>query len=102
MKLNISDLLFTYVFGKTSKFNEMKLQQDDYCLCVEIPFKSKLLLESLIIVKLMPRLYTNVDKERKSLIMSKSRFIFLLKLDIYISNKNFIYIIYNDYSYAQI
>ena len=42
MKLNISDLLFTYVFGKTSKFNEMKLQQDDYCLCVEIPFKSKM------------------------------------------------------------
>ena len=42
MKLNISDLLFTYVFGKTSKFNEMKLQQNDYCLCVEIPFKSKM------------------------------------------------------------
>tara|TARA_B100000941_G_scaffold66525_1_gene44394 strand:- start:628 stop:1311 length:684 start_codon:yes stop_codon:yes gene_type:complete len=43
MKLNISDLLFTYVFGKTSKFNEMKLEQNDYCLCVEIPFKSKIL-----------------------------------------------------------
>ena len=41
MKLKISDLLFTYVFGKTSKFNEMKLKQNDYCLCIEIPFKAK-------------------------------------------------------------
>lgn len=41
MKLNLSDLLFTYVFGKTSKFNEMNLIENDYCLCVEIPYKSK-------------------------------------------------------------
>ncbi len=43
MKLNISDLLFTYIFAKTTKLNEMNLSQNDYCLCVEIPFKTKIL-----------------------------------------------------------
>ena len=42
LKLNLSDLLFTYIFAKTKKLNEMNLSQNDYCLCVEIPFKSKL------------------------------------------------------------
>ena len=41
MRLNISDLLFTYIFGKTEKFKQMKLYSNDYCLCVEIPFKCK-------------------------------------------------------------
>ena len=43
MKLNISDLLFTYIFAKTTKLNEMNLSQNDYCLCIEIPFKTKIL-----------------------------------------------------------
>ena len=43
MKLNLSDLLFTYIFAKTEKLNEMNLCQNDYCLCVEIPFKAKTL-----------------------------------------------------------
>ena len=43
MKLNLSDLLFTYIFAKTKKLNEMNLCQNDYCLCVEIPFKAKVL-----------------------------------------------------------
>ena len=42
MKLEISDLLFTYIFGKTKCFKEMKLESNDYCLCIEIPFKAKL------------------------------------------------------------
>ena len=42
MKLEISDLLFTYIFGKTKYLKEMKLESNDYCLCVEIPFKAKL------------------------------------------------------------
>ncbi len=41
MKLNLSDLLFTYIFAKTKSLNGMYLNQNDYCLCVEIPFKAK-------------------------------------------------------------
>ena len=41
MRLKISDLLFTYILGKTDCFNKMKLLSDDYCLCVEIPMKAK-------------------------------------------------------------
>ena len=33
---------FTYVFAKTDCLKNMKLNSDDYCLCVEIPFKAKL------------------------------------------------------------
>ena len=42
MKLKISDLLFTYIFAKTYCLKKMNLNSDDYCLCVEIPYKAKL------------------------------------------------------------
>ena len=42
MKLKISDLLFTYIFARTECLKKMKLESNDYCLCVEIPFKAKL------------------------------------------------------------
>jgi dolichol-phosphate mannosyltransferase len=42
MKLKISDILFTYIFAKTECLKKMKLDCDDYCLCIEIPFKAKL------------------------------------------------------------
>ena len=42
MKFNISDILFTYIFGKTECFKDMKLRSNDYCLCIEIPYKAKL------------------------------------------------------------
>tara|TARA_X000001036_G_C20619664_1_gene782519 strand:+ start:659 stop:1342 length:684 start_codon:yes stop_codon:yes gene_type:complete len=42
MKLKISDLLFTYIFAKTNCLKQMHLKCDDYCLCVEIPYKAKL------------------------------------------------------------
>ncbi len=41
MKLNISDLLFTYIFAKTECLKKMNLLSNDYCLCVEIPVKAK-------------------------------------------------------------
>ena len=41
LKLKISDILFTYIFAKTSCLQNMKLASDDYCLCIEIPFKAK-------------------------------------------------------------
>ena len=40
-KFKISDILFTYIFAKTSCLQNMKLVSDNYCLCIEIPFKAK-------------------------------------------------------------
>ncbi len=42
-RLNLSDILFTYIVGKKSAFKKMKLFSDNYNLCVEIPIKSKLM-----------------------------------------------------------
>ena len=43
MKLNITDLLFTYIFAKTKILKKMNLEQNNYNLCVEIPFKAKVM-----------------------------------------------------------
>ncbi len=40
-RLNISDILFTYVMGKTSKFISLDLSSKDFTLCVEMPIKAK-------------------------------------------------------------
>ena len=39
--LNISDILFTYIVAEKSALDKLKLTSDDYCLCVEIPIKTK-------------------------------------------------------------
>lgn len=39
-RLNISDILFTYVLGKTKNFNSLILKSNDFTLCVEFPIKS--------------------------------------------------------------
>ena len=41
-KLNISDILYTYVLGKTKSFNELNLIYHDFRLCIELPIKAKL------------------------------------------------------------
>jgi glycosyltransferase involved in cell wall biosynthesis len=41
-RLAISDILFTYIMGETNKFKELKLQNSDFRICVEIPIKIKL------------------------------------------------------------
>ncbi len=43
MRLKISDILFTYIFAKTDCLKKMLLKSNDYCLCIEIPFKAKVL-----------------------------------------------------------
>ena len=42
MKLKISDILFTYILSKTEKMKSLNLECNDYCLCIEIPFKVKI------------------------------------------------------------
>ena len=39
--LNISDILYTYILGKTNSFRKLNLKNHDFRLCVEIPIKAK-------------------------------------------------------------
>ena len=40
-RLNISDVLFTYVMGRTDAFKSLKLISNDFTFCVELPIKAK-------------------------------------------------------------
>ena len=40
--LNISDVLFTYVMGKSDAFKSLKLKNKDFTFCIELPVKAKL------------------------------------------------------------
>ena len=42
-KLKISDILYTYIMGKTSSFKKLDLKNYDFRICVEIPIKAKFL-----------------------------------------------------------
>jgi glycosyltransferase involved in cell wall biosynthesis len=39
--LNLSDILYTFVIGKTKSFKSLDLKSSDFCLCVEIPINAK-------------------------------------------------------------
>ena len=39
--LNITDILYTYVLGKTEQIKILKLRRKDFRLCVELPIKAK-------------------------------------------------------------
>jgi len=39
--LNISDILYTFVLGKTKSFRQLNLNYHDFRLCVELPIKAK-------------------------------------------------------------
>ena len=39
--LNITDILYTYVIGKTSKAKDLRLDSKDFKFCVELPIKAK-------------------------------------------------------------
>jgi len=39
--LKISDILFTYVLGKTESFKKLDLSYHDFRLCIELPIKAK-------------------------------------------------------------
>jgi len=40
-KLNISDVLFTYVMGSTKVFKSLNINSKDFSFCVELPIKAK-------------------------------------------------------------
>ena len=39
--LKISDILYTYVLGKTSAFKEVNLKSENFNICVELPIKAQ-------------------------------------------------------------
>ena len=41
-KLNISDVLYTYVMGSTKAYKSLNMIYDDFSFCVELPIKAKL------------------------------------------------------------
>jgi glycosyltransferase involved in cell wall biosynthesis len=38
--INITDILYTYLLGKTNSFKKLNLTSKDFCLCVELPIKA--------------------------------------------------------------
>jgi len=38
--LPITDILYTFVLGRTGKVNNLNLQSKDFCFCVELPIKA--------------------------------------------------------------
>ena len=42
-KLKISDILYTYILGRTTSFKKLDLKNYDFRICVEIPIKAKIL-----------------------------------------------------------
>ena len=39
--LKLSDILYTFLLGKTESFKILNLESKDFCLCVEMPIKAK-------------------------------------------------------------
>ena len=39
--LNLSDILYTYILGKTNSIKKLSLKNKDFRICVEIPIKAK-------------------------------------------------------------
>ena len=54
--LPITDILYTYVLGDTKKVKELKLIEEDFRFCVELPIKAK---------RAEYKLTTNISFERK-------------------------------------
>ena len=40
-QLNISDILYTFIIGKTEQANILDLKQKDFSFCIELPIKAK-------------------------------------------------------------
>ena len=40
-RLNISDVLYTYVMGKSEKYKSLDLKSNDFSFCIELPIKAK-------------------------------------------------------------
>lgn len=74
-KLDMSDVLFTYVMGKTSAFRSLNLRRTDFTFCVELPLLVKLKKYKLISKPCYERLRLSGTKKVKEF---KDGFLILL------------------------
>ena len=61
--LNLTDILYTYVTGKTTIFRELNIKSDDFRFCVEFPIKMQLSNKS----------YTSIPSYEKKRIAGKKK-----------------------------
>ena len=76
-RLNINDILYTFVLGKTNKARELNLNSKDFGFCVELPIKAnkKLMKLSTITSHERPRI-----AGKKKVNAFKDGFLILLKM----------------------
>ena len=83
--LNISDVLFTYVMGRTNAFNNLKLRNKDFTFCIELPVKAKfnkfrsITLPSYERSRISGRKKVNEFKDGFLILISIIKFIFIKK-----------------------
>ena len=63
MKLKLTDILFTYILAKTEEIKSLQLSSDDYCLCIEIPFKILVLSIIDLLKFIFPFMASSVNSE---------------------------------------
>jgi glycosyltransferase involved in cell wall biosynthesis len=61
--LNISDMLYTYLMGRTNSFNKLKINSSDFRFCVELPIK----------MHLAGMKYTSIPSKEKKRIAGKKK-----------------------------
>lgn len=76
-KLQLSDLLFTYVLGSTKYFKKLNLTSNDFRLCVEIPLKIK---RNKLLIKTIPSYERKRIAGKKNVSEFKDGFLILLFL----------------------
>ena len=74
--MNITDILYTYVIGKTSKAKDLHLISKDFRICVELPIKAKRMNCKLATSKLMK----DQELEGKKVNAFKDGFMILMQM----------------------
>ena len=75
--LGLSDILYTYILGRTSEAKKLKLDYHDFRICVEIPFKIK---KKAMNYKSMPSMERPRIAGKKKVNALKDGFLILLAL----------------------
>ena len=83
-KLNLSDILYTYIVGKTDSVKNLRLNYHDFRICVEIPIKAKL--NNLIFVSTPSKERKRIGGKKKVNAL-KDGFLILIAIGSFFLNK---------------
>jgi glycosyltransferase involved in cell wall biosynthesis len=75
--LKISDILYTYLMGKTSSYKSLNIQSNDFRLCVELPIKMQI---SLMKYKCLPSYEKKRIAGKKKVNAFKDGFLILIEM----------------------